>query len=117
MSPIEQRKGRGRPRSLKTAIAGGAVQALDRGLALLEILADEDGLTLSELARRSGVSASTAHRVLLTLESRAYVQHDMERQQDVSAASGWSVSAPSRPARLSCATAASRAWGAPPCMR
>lgn len=79
MSQIEQRKGRGRPRSLKATIAGGAVQALDRGLALLEILAEEDGLTLSELGRRSGVSASTAHRILLTLESRAYVQHDMER--------------------------------------
>lgn len=79
MSQIEQRKGRGRPRSLKAAIAGGAVQALDRGLTLLEILAEEDGLTLSELGRRSGVSASTAHRILLTLESHAYVQHDMER--------------------------------------
>lgn len=79
MSQIEQRKGRGRPRVLKAAIAGGAVQALDRGLTLLEILAEEDGLTLSELGRRSGVSASTAHRILLTLESRAYVQHDMER--------------------------------------
>lgn len=79
MSLVEQRKGRGRPRSLKPALAGGAVQALDRGLSLLEILADEDGLTLSELSRRSGVSASTAHRILLTLESRAYVQHDMER--------------------------------------
>lgn len=79
MSAIEQRKGRGRPRSLKAAIAGGAVQALDRGLSLLEILAEEDGLTLSELSRRSGVSASTVHRILLTLESRAYVQHDMER--------------------------------------
>jgi IclR family acetate operon transcriptional repressor len=79
MSQIEQRKGRGRPRSLKATIAGGAVQALDRGLTLLEILAEEDGLTLSELGRRSGVSASTAHRILLTLESHAYVQHDMER--------------------------------------
>jgi IclR family acetate operon transcriptional repressor len=79
MSAIEQRKGRGRPRSLKAAVLGGAVQALDRGLALLEILAEEDGLTLSELSRRSGVSASTVHRILLTLESRAYVQHDMER--------------------------------------
>lgn len=79
MSLTEQRKGRGRPRSVKAAIAGGAVQALDRGLAVLEILADEDGLTLSELSRRSGLSASTAHRILLTLESRAYVQHDMER--------------------------------------
>ncbi|HEV7337435.1 MAG TPA: IclR family transcriptional regulator [Bosea sp. (in: a-proteobacteria)] len=79
MSAIEQRKGRGRPRSLKAGVVGGAVQALDRGLTLLEILAEEDGLTLSELSRRSGVSASTVHRILLTLESRAYVQHDMER--------------------------------------
>jgi len=79
MTQVEQRKARGRPRSLKVAIPGGAVQALDRGLTLLEILAEEDGLTLSELSRRSGVPASTVHRVLLTLESRAYVQHDMER--------------------------------------
>src|SRR4051812_41134329 len=79
MSLVEQRKGRGRPRSVKAALAGGSVQALDRGLALLEILAEEDGLTLTELGRRSGVSASTVHRVLLTLESRGYVQHDTDR--------------------------------------
>jgi IclR family acetate operon transcriptional repressor len=75
----EQRKGRGRPRSAQPPLAGGSVQALDRGLALLEILAEEDGLTLTELGRRSGVSASTVHRVLLTLESRRYVSHDTER--------------------------------------
>lgn len=79
MTLAEQRKGRGRPRSLKAHLAGGSVQALDRGLALLEILAEEDGLTLTELGRRSGVSASTVHRILLTLENRGYVLHDQER--------------------------------------
>lgn len=79
MTLVEQRKGRGRPRSMKAALAGGSVQALDRGLVLLEILAEEDGLTLTELARRSGVSASTVHRVLLTLEGRGFVLHDTER--------------------------------------
>ncbi|MFX4377541.1 helix-turn-helix domain-containing protein, partial [Acinetobacter baumannii] len=75
----EPRKGRGRPRSLKAALAGGSVLALDRGLTLLALLAEEDGLTLTELSRRSGVSGSTVHRVLLTLESRGFVLHDMER--------------------------------------
>ncbi|MBN8938313.1 MAG: IclR family transcriptional regulator [Rhizobiales bacterium] len=79
MTTGEPRKGRGRPRSLKAALAGGSVQALDRGLTLLALLAEEDGLTLTELSRRSGVSGSTVHRVLLTLESRGFVLHDMER--------------------------------------
>jgi IclR family acetate operon transcriptional repressor len=79
MTLTDQRKTRGRPRSLKTALAGGSVQALDRGLALLAILAEEDGLTLTDLARKSGFSPSTVHRILLTLESRGFVQNDMER--------------------------------------
>lgn len=79
MTLTDHRKTRGRPRSLKAALAGGSVQALDRGLALLELLAEEDGLTLTDLARKSGFSASTVHRILLTLESRGFVQHDTER--------------------------------------
>lgn len=79
MSLTDPRKTRGRPRSLKAAMAGGSVQALDRGLALLAILAEEDGLTLTDLARKSGFSPSTVHRILLTLESRGFVQNDMER--------------------------------------
>ena len=65
MSVVDHRKGRGRPRSLKAALAGGSVQALDRGLALLAMLAEEDGLTLTELSRRSGFSASTVHLSLI----------------------------------------------------
>ena len=79
MAVIEQRKGRGRPRSLKAALAPGSVQALDRGLALLAVLAEEDGLTLTELSRRSDISASTVHRLLLTLEARGFVLHDTDR--------------------------------------
>lgn len=79
MSLTEQRKTRGRPRSVKAAMAGGSVQALDRGLELLAILAEEDGLTLTDLARKSGFSPSTVHRILLTLEGRGFVQNDMER--------------------------------------
>lgn len=79
MAMIEQRKGRGRPRSLKAALAAGSVQALDRGLALLVVLAEEDGMTLTELSRRSGISASTVHRLLLTLEARGFVLHDTDR--------------------------------------
>ncbi|TCR63600.1 HTH-type transcriptional regulator BhcR [Bosea sp. BK604] len=79
MTLTDQRKTRGRPRSLKAAMTGGSVQALDRGLSLLAMLAEEDGLTLTDLARKSGFSVSTVHRLLLTLESRGFVLHEIER--------------------------------------
>lgn len=78
MTLTDQRKTRGRPRSLKAAMTGGSVQALDRGLSLLAMLAEEDGLTLTDLARKSGFSVSTVHRLLLTLESRGFVLHEIE---------------------------------------
>jgi IclR family transcriptional regulator, acetate operon repressor len=54
---------------------GGRVQCVDRALALLEELAQDDrGLRLTELARRTGLSPSTVHRLLTTLEERRFVQ-------------------------------------------
>ncbi len=48
-----------------------------RALALLEELRDtEHGLGVNELARRIGVNASTASRLLATLESFGFVQRD-----------------------------------------
>ena len=55
------------------------MQSLDRALALLEIIAEADGLTLSDLAQRAGVPPSTAHRILATLQTHDYVAHDEER--------------------------------------
>lgn len=77
---LDIKRPRGRPPSAKTAqTAGGSVQSLDRALTLLELIAAEDGLTLSDVAARAGVAPSTAHRILTTLEAHEYVVHDEER--------------------------------------
>lgn len=69
------RRPRGRPKSAFTA-RDGAVQALDRALVLLEHLAASDGLTLSEVAVRTGVAPSTAHRLLATLAAHGFAGVD-----------------------------------------
>ena len=77
----------GRPR-LTRAPAGeedfgrqppGSVQALDRGLALLEIIAQADGLSLTSIAQRAGMAPSSAHRILATLKAAGFVQCDEAR--------------------------------------
>ena len=53
------------------------VTSVARALALLEELRDsEEGLGVNELSRRIGVNASTASRLLATLESAGMVQRD-----------------------------------------
>jgi IclR family acetate operon transcriptional repressor len=48
------------------------VQSLDRALDLLEALAGTDEIGVSELAARTGLVPSTAHRLLATLVARGY---------------------------------------------
>jgi IclR family acetate operon transcriptional repressor len=52
----------------------GDVRALLRGLAVLEALAAGPDLSLSEVARRTALPVSTAHRLLETLRRRGFVQ-------------------------------------------
>jgi IclR family acetate operon transcriptional repressor len=76
----EAKKLRGRPRSLKLlSEPAGSVQAIDRGLGVLAIIAASDGLTLTDLAQRAGLAPSTAHRILASLEAHKFVFHDDER--------------------------------------
>lgn len=70
---------RGRPRKALPE-APGTVQALDRALDLLDLLAAHPGLTLSEVAERAGQPASTVHRVLHTLATRGMVESDAATQ-------------------------------------
>lgn len=69
------RRPRGRPRSTAVELNGphGTVQALDRALSLLKLIAAADGLTLTEISQRAGMAPSTAHRLLTTLEGRGFV--------------------------------------------
>lgn len=55
----------------------GAVRSLLRAIQLLETLAeDDDGYRLVDLTKRTGLSTSTVHRLLTTLEQKRFVQFD-----------------------------------------
>lgn len=66
---------RGRKRTRESL---GSVRALDRGLAVLEALAEGRELPLSEIARRVELPFSTTHRLLETLVRRAFVVQSRE---------------------------------------
>lgn len=67
---------RGRTPS-ESSTGSGQVQSLTRGLSILECLARaEGGLTLTEVAHRTELPPSTAHRLLATLEHGGYVHQD-----------------------------------------
>lgn len=56
------------------------LQGLERGLAVIEAFSDEQPcMTLSEVARQTGISRATARRILLTLEELGYVRSDGRR--------------------------------------
>jgi IclR family acetate operon transcriptional repressor len=60
-----------------TEVRDSGVQSVDRALSIIETLAEDDeGYRLSDLAIRTGLSTSTVHRLLGTLENRRFVQFD-----------------------------------------
>jgi IclR family acetate operon transcriptional repressor len=79
METIEKRQ-RGRPRAFSPSPDAGPVQSLDRALRILAIVAEGSGLSLSEIAARSGLAASTAYRMLTTLEAHGMVEFDRTDQ-------------------------------------
>lgn len=57
------------------------MQSVDRALLLLELLAQSGGrLPITDLARRSGLSLGTVHRLLASLTARGYVRQDPDRR-------------------------------------
>jgi IclR family acetate operon transcriptional repressor len=79
METVEKRQ-RGRPRSFNAPDDTASVQALDRGLKILAVVADGDALSLSEIAARSSIAASTAYRMLTTLAAHGMVEFDGQAQ-------------------------------------
>lgn len=60
----------------------GTVQSVDRALEILDILQSEpQGMGVSRLADRLGVSKSTAHRLLQSLLKKDFVQQNEENQR------------------------------------
>ena len=70
-----------RTKGTSVAERSDQVQSLVRALTLVNnIAASDEGLTLTELAQQVGLSSSTAHRLLTTLEQERYVQFNGERR-------------------------------------
>lgn len=54
-----------------------SLQSLERGLAVIQVFSATDpALTLSDVARMTGITRATARRILLTLEELGYVRSD-----------------------------------------
>lgn len=70
----EPARTRGRPKSFHDKTDQNTIQALDRALGLLEILAAHPGLSLSDLAAKSDQAVATVYRALVTLQGRAMVE-------------------------------------------
>jgi IclR family acetate operon transcriptional repressor len=69
------------PPSKPAAERSDQVQSLVRALTILNRLAAADeGVTLTELGQQVGLSSSTTHRLLTTLEQERYAQFDPERK-------------------------------------
>jgi IclR family pca regulon transcriptional regulator len=60
-----------------TGVREPVLQGLERGLAVIEAFSDaEPAMTLSAVARHTGITRATARRILLSLEELGYVQSD-----------------------------------------
>ena len=65
---------RGRPKAFHDKTDQNTVQALDRALGLLEHLARQPGLTLSQLADATDLPVATVFRALVTLQGHSMVE-------------------------------------------
>lgn len=74
------RRGRGRPRIQRSESDVTTVQALDRGLTLLQLLARVGAANLTDLSLQAGMPAPTAHRLLSTLLRQQFVDYDESTQ-------------------------------------
>lgn len=71
----EPKRPRGRPRSASSE-QGSAIQSLDRGIAVLQILARQRRINLTELSQKAGIPTATTYRILTTLQTRGFAAFD-----------------------------------------
>lgn len=76
-----QKRPRGRPKSLFKESSAGTMQSLDRALGVLTTVARLERAALSDLAREIDVPTATTHRILVTLQKHGFVAFDDERQE------------------------------------
>jgi len=75
--PTEPRRRAPRPRT-------DTVQALERGIRILDVLADSGRLPLAQIAQLIGLNLSTAHHLVKTLEGLGYVSQARDRTWNLS---------------------------------
>ncbi len=73
LHPIPKKR-RGRPRNPAPDTGFSTVHALERGLVVLQALAREGYLSLTDLSLKVGVPTSTVHRILTTLEKLGFAE-------------------------------------------
>ncbi|WP_265518290.1 HTH-type transcriptional regulator BhcR [Nitratireductor luteus] len=78
--PQKTGRARGRPRSFHDTSENTLIQSLDRAMEVLKVVARGGGLSLTEIADVSGQSASTAYRILITLQKHRIVEFDEPAQ-------------------------------------
>ncbi|MDC1286394.1 IclR family transcriptional regulator [Gammaproteobacteria bacterium] len=78
------KKRRGRPRNPIADVGASTVHALERGLLVLQALAREGAMSLTDLSLKLGVPTSTVHRILTTLEKLGFAEIDEDSNE-------WSV--------------------------
>lgn len=76
----EQKRQRGRPRGFSSKPESNRIQSLDRALEILKVLADGDGLSLTEVAEASSQAPATVYRVLTTFQLHQMVAFQKDRQ-------------------------------------
>ena len=77
---VQERRQRGRPRNAQSPGDSGSVQSLERAIALLRVIADADGLSLTEIARSASLAPSTTYRMLTTLQHAGLAEFEEANQ-------------------------------------
>ncbi len=81
MNQFSERRPRGRPKSIFASEQPKTVQALERGLVVLSELAKNSGISLTDLAIKVDMPASSVHRVLATLEKHGFAGFEENTQE------------------------------------
>ena len=76
----DQKRQRGRPKAFSPNPEQTTIQALDRAVAILKVLAEGEGMCLTELAEASGQAPATVYRVLSTFAAHGVVEVDPASQ-------------------------------------
>ena len=75
-----EKRSRGRPRNTDGPQQIAGVQSLERAISIMEVVAEGEGLSLTEVSEATGLPASTAYRILVTFQSHGMAEFDEVRQ-------------------------------------